>query len=163
MHHNRNWLPRIISALVFAACIAIGAVALTGCASDRSFAVGKLHASADATGNTMPAVLARWDGDLFVGWSNVSAVASVEPKGGGIPFYYVSIDAGYAVVYQRTTKLKWRGKQPAVLPLAALALFTADEIARWGLSFADPGITVEPETPPGGEPPAEEPNPTGAS
>lgn len=31
MPKNRSWLPRIISALVFAACVAIGAVALTGC------------------------------------------------------------------------------------------------------------------------------------
>lgn len=120
----------------------------TSCKSSESFAVAKFQAQNSAESNEAPTVLARFDGDLFVGWAVTYAVASIEPKGGGIPFYYVTLPAGRMVVWQRSDKFKWDGKFPGALPLRASALFTADEITRWGLSFSDPAVVTPGDTVP---------------
>lgn len=132
-------------AIVYAVAALLFALSTVSCKSSQSFAVAKFQAQNTAESNEAPTVLGRFDGDLFVGWAVTYAVASIEPKGGGIPFYYVTLPAGRMVVYQRSDKFKWDGKFPGALPTRAAALFTADEIARWGLTFAEPG----PITPPG--------------
>lgn len=131
-------------AIVYAVAALLFALSTAGCKSSESFAIAKFQAQNTAESNEAPTVLGRFDGDLFVGWAVTYAVASIEPKGGGIPFYYVTLPAGRMVVYQRSDKFKWDGKFPGVLPLRAAALFTADEITRWGLSFSDPGPVVTP-------------------
>lgn len=136
--------PQLARVLIYSVAALLLAAAVSSCKSSQSFAVAKFEATADSSGLTAPGVLARWDGDLFVGWASTYAKCSVEPKGGGLPFYHVTLPAGRMLVYQRSDSFKWSSEFPSPLPPRAAALFTQAEVTQWGLSFADTAPVAAP-------------------
>lgn len=122
--------------VVYSIAAALLAVAMCACSSTQSAVVAKFQATTDASGEVAPGVMARWDGDLFVGWAATYATCSIEPKGGGMPFYFVALPAGRMVVYQRSDKFSWSAPFPSTLPARARVLFEQAEIDSWGLAFA---------------------------
>jgi hypothetical protein len=143
---------RCARTIVYAVALALLALAVTGCKSSQSFAVAKFHATTVLGSTETPPILARFDGDLFVGWASTNAVASIEPKIGGVPFYQAVMPAGRAVVFQRSQDFKWSGTFPGeALPARAAQLFTENEKAAWGLQFqAPPGNPGPGDTVPAG-------------
>lgn len=96
----------------------------------------QVHASGDTLEN--PTVLARYDGDVFVGWAVGYAQAEVFAHGSsGSVYGPVNITSGYAVVHCKSLDLKWSEKIPTLLPACSRPLFRQSEIDAWGLAFDD--------------------------
>jgi hypothetical protein len=131
--------------IVYTVAAILFALSASSCKSSQSFAVAKFQATTVLGSTEQPPILARFDGDLFVGWASTNAVASIEPKGGGIPFYQAVMPAGRAVVFQRSQDFKWSGTFPGEeLPARAAQLFTENEKAAWGLQFQAPPVNPGP-------------------
>lgn len=116
--------------------IGIGAMVIAACASPFVASM-----TVDATTGSLtarPTVLARFDGDVFVGWAESVATAEVfAAESGGTVYGPVTLTAGYAVVHVRSEDFRWKGTSSSPMPISCRSLFRDAEIDRWGLTFEE--------------------------
>lgn len=138
MPHNRNWLPRIISALVFAACVAIGAVALTGCTTPSGKVVTP-QAIAEMTDEDFERYCER------VGlWAQLAGQAAVK-QGAGPDKIFLYADAIEAVADPSADTLSAVAAQAGLDSLVAQLLLVEAEAllrARGGLPEGPRGLQL---------------------
>lgn len=133
----RNFVLLCVSiCLVLAACVGPGGGSQLG-------VVGSVQAgSSDPSGR--PALLVRYDGDVFVAWAEGSAQASLFWRGSDPRAYPVpprSIEGGKSVVRVNSLDQQWEGKLGDPLPVWCRELFSTDEVVAWNLQFALVGDT----------------------
>ena len=93
-----------------------------------------VHPSADIS--TSPVVLARYDGNTFVGWANGTGAVEVYGQATGFPLYGpITLPAGRVIVHVANPKFSWEGGTHDRLPMEAKPIFRDAEIAAWGLAF----------------------------
>jgi hypothetical protein len=91
------------------------------------------------SGAVAPAVLARYDGNTFVGWADGAGQAEVFAEANGFPLYGpIALAAGRVTVNVRKPAFKWSGTTHEHLPWQAKVLFRDTEIAAWSLVFDSP-------------------------
>lgn len=147
MNHNRLLLLFLAMLLMLFAC---------SCQSTGGPSIGLVGSVEAGVPEARPALLARYDGDVFVAWADVSAKASLywrdsEPRAYALPPR--TIQGGRAVVSVPATKYEWQGAAGDPLPLVCRSRFSAEEIAMWHLVFFDPTSTAPPSAPPEDGPP----------
>lgn len=130
--------------LVYSVAAVLFALACSSCkSSEATFARAKFATYADATMQSTPSSLLRFDLKGGIMFANAYAVASVETAD-GFPIYGpVTKPAGRVFAWEfGGEKWTWDAQLPAVLPERTRRWFTAEEIALWGLAFEAPDVTV---------------------
>lgn len=125
--------------LVYSVAALLFALACSSCkSSGATFARAKFATYADATMQSTPSTLVRFDLKGGIMFANAYAVASVETEE-GFPIYGpVTKPAGHVFAWEfGGEKWTWDAKLPAVLPERTRRWFSQAEIDGWGLSFAD--------------------------
>lgn len=123
----------VLLCLLVTACRAPGG----GAALDLGV-VGSVQAgSSDTEGR--PALLVRYDGDVFVAWAEGRAEASLFWRDSDPRTYPVpprAIAGGRAVVRVNSLDQQWEGQLGDPLPIWCRPLFSPEEVIAWNLQFA---------------------------
>ena len=88
--------------------------------------------------DSTPDAVARWNGDVFVGWGDTRVVAEVFLSSTGLPVFSRSVEAERSLVFVRSTDFRWEGVPGDAMPSQAAALFRPAEIQALGLTFQAP-------------------------
>lgn len=100
--------------------------------------VGSVTAASDQA-QSKPALLVRYDGDIFVAWAQGAAEAALfwrqsDPRAYAVPPRVIT--GGRVIVRVRSHDVTWEGGFDDRLPVLCRPVFSQQEIDDWGIEFA---------------------------